>query len=226
MTATMHRFKYVIFDLDGLICDTEPLYRRATNITLAAAGADYHFQSGEYGRLLTGRSVLLNCEYLRERFALPASAQDLAEATLALFNVLISDAANIEPMPGLDALLELLKTQNVKMAVASGSRPEHVDKMLRALKLTGTFPVVAGSDDSVNRKPAPDIYLHALGLLDARANESLAIEDSISGVRSARAAGIFVIAVKNDYTRTHDHSEADLVLESLYEVKNYLAQEG
>ncbi len=222
----MQRFKNVIFDLDGLICDTEPLYMRATNIVLAAAGADFQFEPEEYGRLLSGRSVLLNSEALRERFALEADAQDLAEATLAIFNVLISDANNIIAMPGLDELLAFLKAQKVKMAVASGSRPEHVVKMLRALNLMGAFPVVAGSDDSVKRKPAPDIYLHALQRLGAQPSDSVAIEDSLSGVRAARAAGLFCIAVKNHFTRTHDLSEADLVLQSLFEVKEFLEREG
>ncbi|MGB8643762.1 MAG: HAD family phosphatase [Anaerolineae bacterium] len=222
----LQRFHNVIFDLDGLMCDTEPLYQRATNIVIQAAGADHEFQAEEYGRLMTGRSVLLNSEAMRERFALEASAQDLADAILAVFNVLISDANNIEPMPGLEKLLEFLTGQHIKLAVASGSQPEHVDKMLRALNLIHTFPVIAGSDASVKRKPAPDIYLHALQRLGASAGESLAIEDSLSGVRAARAAGIFVIAVKNDFTRTHDLSEADLVLQSLFEVKDYLSREG
>ncbi len=220
----MKPFHNVIFDLDGLICDTEPLYMRATNIVLAAAGADYQFEGDEYGHTLTGRGVLINSEYLRERFALEASAQDLADATLSIFNVLISDANNIEPMPGLDALLEYLKAEKINIAVASGSYPEHVDKMLRALNLVHTFPVVAGSDDKVRRKPFPDIYLHALERMGARAEDSIAIEDSLSGVRAARAAGIFVIAVKNDFTRSHDLSEADLVLQSLFEVRDYIKQ--
>ncbi len=222
----MKRFHNVIFDLDGLICDTEPLYQRATNMVLEATGAEQIFDAEEYGRLMTGRSVLINAEVLRERFALEASAQDLADAILALFNVLISDADNIEAMPGLEELLAYLKSQQARLAVASGSRPEHVDKMLRALNLVHTFAVVAGSDDSVERKPAPDIYLHALQRLGARASDSLAIEDSLSGVRAAQAAGIFVIAVKNKFTRTHDLSEADRVVNSLFEVKDFLEREG
>ncbi len=218
----MRNFHNVIFDLDGLICDTEPLYMRATNIVLDAAGANYQFQGDEYGHTLTGKSVVLNSEYLRQRFSLDASAQDIAVATLAVFNVLISNPKNVQAMPGLDALLEYCQSARLNIAVASGSYPEHVAKMLDALNLTHTFPVIAGSDDTVKRKPAPDIYLRALERMRARAEDSIAIEDSLSGVRAARAAGIFVIAVKNDFTRSHDLSEADLVLQSLFEVRDYL----
>ncbi len=221
----MKRFHNVIFDLDGLICDTEPLYMRATNIVLDAAGAGYQFEPKEYGQALTGKSVAANCEYLRWRFRLEASPQDLTQGVLSLFNVLISDPANVIPMPGLHALLDWLRQNGIPMAVASGSRQEHVEKMLDALHLDHAFPVVAGSDESVRLKPAPDIYLRALDWLGATAGDSVAVEDSLSGVRAARAAGLFVIAVKNDFTRSHDLSEADLVLQSLFEVRDFLARE-
>ena len=110
----MEKFRNVIFDLDGLICDTEPLYMRATNIVLAAAGANYQFQGDEYGHTLTGKSVVLNSEYLRQRFGLEASAQDIAVATLNIFNVLISDPRNVQAMPGLYALLDYLQAEKAK----------------------------------------------------------------------------------------------------------------
>jgi HAD superfamily hydrolase (TIGR01509 family) len=222
----MRSFRYVIFDLDGLICDTEPLHMRAFNLVLQAAGSDYQFATEEYGRIMTGRSILENAEYARERFALAASAEDLAQAHRALFNLLVSDAANIDPMPGLDDLLNFLFEQDVEMAVASGSRREHVEKMLRALNLTSTFPVVMSADESTKSKPAPDIYIRTLRKMNANPAVTTAIEDSYSGVRAAKDAGIFVIAVTNEFTRYHDLSEANYVAANLFEVKSYLSRVG
>jgi len=70
----MSHFRNVIFDLDGLLTDTEPVHHRAFNLVLQATGADFQFDQVEYGRIMTGRSVLENAEYVRERFALAADA--------------------------------------------------------------------------------------------------------------------------------------------------------
>lgn len=222
----MQKFLNVIFDLDGLICDTEPLHMRAFNLLLEAVGAEYQFQVEEYGRILTGRAIIENAEYIRERFAIAADAEDLAQAQRSIFNVLVSDAANIDPMPGLDHLLGFLSGQRIKMGVASSSRPEHVEKILRSLNLVSTFQVVVSGDDDAKPKPDPDIYLRTLQRLNADPASTVALEDSLSGVRAARSANIFVIAVANEYTRSQDLSEANLIAASLYEVKEYMAREG
>ncbi len=222
----MYRFRNVIFDLDGLICNTEPLYMRAANFVLKASGANYQFEPKEYGRVMTGQPVLLNASYMKERFALPQSVESLAQAILALFSVLVGDPRNVEPMPGLKEMISFLQAQNVQLAVASGSRPDHVVQMLSALKLEDAFSVLSSADKGVEPKPAPDIYLEALRLLRAEPAQSIAIEDSASGIRAARAAGLFVIAVKNEFTRHQDLSMASLVANSLLEAKDYLNHVG
>ncbi len=221
----MPQFRHVIFDLDGLLTDTEPVHHRAFNLVMQAAGAEVQFDQPEYGRVMTGRSVLENAEYARERFALAADAQDIANAHHALFNLLISDAANVEPMPGAHEVLNFLKEHKIGMAVASGSRPEQVEKMLRAVNLASTFPVVVGGDDHIKPKPAPDIYLKALSITGWEPEATLAVEDSHTGVRAAHGAKLFVIAVKNEYTVLHDLGEANLVVASLNEVKDYLSRD-
>lgn len=219
----MAKYSYVIFDLDGLICDTEPLHMRAFNLVLQAAGSTFLFDTQEYGRLMTGKSILENSEYLRERFALAASAEDLAQAQRAIYTVLVSDAENVNAMPGLDELLNFLFAQEIEMAVASGSRPEPAEKVLQALNLASTFRVVVTTDAQTKPKPAPDIYMQALKQMNADAGKTVALEDSRSGVRAALDAGISVIAVPNEFTRHQDLSEAGYVAAGLLQVRDYLA---
>ncbi len=220
MTAIQH----IIFDLDGLIVDTEPLHQRAINTLLQLVGADYQFSLQEYGQVLTGRAVFENAEYLRERFALPQTAAQLTEAHRALFTVLIADASNLEPMPGLAPLLDALAASGLRLAIASSTRPEQVQLILRGLNLHEHFDAVVGNDGSLKPKPAPDVYLLALQQLGAKAETTLALEDSGSGVRAAQTAGLFVIAVPNAFTRNQDLSAANLIMENLDQVREFLIQ--
>ncbi len=220
----MSRFRNAIFDVDGLICNTEPLYQKATNIVLAASGVAYQFGQDEYGRKFTGRPVMTNARYVCERFSLKARPEDIADAMLSLFNVLVSDPANVQPMPGLRELIRFLQERDFKLAVASGAKPEHIELMLRAVNLSDTFQVIAGLHNGTKPKPAPDVYLTALRGLGADSRETLALEDSYSGVVAAQAARLFAVAVKNDYTRHHELGRADLVAASLLQVRDFLGQ--
>lgn len=221
----MTQYKNIIFDLDGLIVDTEPLHMRAINAFMQLAGADHQFTTAEYGEIFSGRPVIQNAEYMRERFGLPQTAEVISEAHRALFNVLIADPENLDPMPGLQALIEWLIAKNFKIGIASSSRPEQVNLIMQNINLHHHFATIVGNDGTLKPKPSPDVYVLALEILGARAEETLALEDSNTGVRAAKNAGIAVIAVPNEFTKLQDFSMADAVMESLYQVQKYLGKE-
>lgn len=220
--SPMLKYSTVIFDLDGLMVDTEPLHRRAFNIVLEACGVNYQYDVEEYGRTMTGHVIFENAERLRERFGLAQTTQELAEGHRALFNLLIADAENIQAMPGLTELLAYLAAQDLRTAIASSSRPEQIHTILRGLNLRHTFQAIVGNDGTLKPKPAPDIYLRTLAQLGVNARDALALEDSASGVRAARAAGINVFVIPNAYTRMQDFAAADLVLPDLLRVREHL----
>jgi HAD superfamily hydrolase (TIGR01509 family) len=218
----MSRFKNIIFDLDGLIVDTEPLHQRALNHLLALVGAEHQFETEEYGRIFTGLPIFENSEYLRERFSLPQTAAQISNAHHALFTLLVADAENLEPMAGVQNLLDWLTANQFGIGIASSSRPEQVELIIRNLNLHPHFVCLVGNDGSLKPKPDPDVYLLALKTLGVPAHETVALEDSSSGVRAAHAAGLYVIAVPNAFTARQDFSKADLILENLDRVKDYL----
>ena len=218
----MGQFKNVIFDLDGLIVDTEPLHQRALNAVLRVAGIEHQFDTLEYGQIFTGRPIFENSEYLRERFGLPQTSDQISDAHRALFNVLIADAENLDPMDGVEELLEWLAAEKFRLAIASSSRPEQVELIIRNLNLHPHFDAMVGNDGTLKPKPAPDVYLLALEQLGARADETLALEDSFSGVRAAHNAGLIVIAVPNEFTANQDFAMANLVMKDLTQVKSFL----
>lgn len=221
---TMPHFKNIIFDMDGLIVDTEPLHQRALNAFMRVAGTGYEFETAEYGRVFSGKPIYENAEYIRERFGLPQNAVLVSEAHRAMFNVLIADARNLEPMAGLRELLEWLQEKAFRIAVASSSRPEQVELIARNLGIDPLFEHIVGNDGTLKPKPEPDVYLLALEKMGAKAAETLALEDSSSGVRAAHAAGLYVIAVPNEFTLHQDFAVADHILPDLVHVREYLAK--
>jgi beta-phosphoglucomutase len=218
----MPPYKNVIFDLDGLIVDTEPLHQRALNALIRFAGVEHQFGTYEYGQDFTGRPIFENVEYVRERFGLPQTAEQLSEGHRVLFNILIADAENLEPMPGLTELLNWLLAEKYHVAVASSSRPEQVHLVIRNLNLLHHFETLVGNDGTLKPKPSPDVYLLALEKLGISASDTVALEDSNSGVRAARNAGLDVIAVPNAFTAEQDLSMANCVLPDLHQVRDYL----
>jgi HAD superfamily hydrolase (TIGR01509 family) len=222
----MPAFHTLIFDLDGLMVDTEPLHQRALNLVLEACKAEYQFDRQEYGRLITGHTIFESAEYLRERFGLVQTAQEIAEGHRALFNVLIADAENIEAMPGLRELLAYLDARKIRAGIASSARPEQIPVILRGLNLHHSFGAVVGNDGTLKPKPAPDVYLRAIEQLHAVPAQTIALEDSPSGVRAAHAAGLYVIAVPNAFTVGQDFGPANLIANDLQHVQAWLATQA
>lgn len=124
----------------------------------------------------------------------------------------------LTPLPGVVALLESVRAHRLRTAVASTSRLARVRELLEQLGLTDKFDAVAAGDEVPRAKPAPDVYQLAARRLAVAAPACVALEDSESGVRAAKAAGMRCIAVPSELTRGTDFSAADVVVGSLLEV--------
>jgi HAD superfamily hydrolase (TIGR01509 family) len=127
-------------------------------------------------------------------------------------------------MKGLAELLAWLHQEHFRIAIASSSRPEQVNLIIKNLKLDHYFDAIVGNDGSMKPKPAPDVYLLALKQIGADAAHTLALEDSSSGVQAAHNAELFVIAVPNGFTQHQDFSHANCVMQDLYEVRSFLGE--
>lgn len=212
------RIQAVILDLDGLVVDSEPVHQRAFNEYLKRQGVAYQFEQDEYGRVFVGIPVAQNAEYLITRFHLPVTAAELLFEREALYEALIGDPRNLTLMPGFFRLLDELDARRIPVAIASGSPRGQVDTILRGMEIESRFKVIVAGTDVPLTKPAPDVYLRAVELLGVDKQTTLAFEDSATGITSARAAGLRVVAVPNQYTRRQDLSRADMRVESLMDV--------
>jgi HAD superfamily hydrolase (TIGR01509 family) len=202
----------VVFDLDGVLIDSEPVHLRAANRVLARYGAEV----GEADfRALIGLGAAATWEGWRVRYRIPDSVEQLiALNTAARLAEIAADAPAIDDAV---ALARRLHASGMPLAIASSSTPAVIDAELAALNLTDVFPVRVSGEDPVVRhsKPAPDVYLVAAARLGVGPAECLAIEDSSPGVIAAKRAGMTCIAVPNRWTADQDFGEADAVLASL-----------
>ncbi len=214
----MPQTQAVSLDLDGLLIDSEPVHQRAFEQLLARHGIDHKFGEEEYGRFFVGIPVTENAEWLIERFDLKGRAKDVIAEREQIYEELLQDSANLIPMPGVFALLDDLRARGLLLGVASGSPRNQVDTILRGLKIVARFRAVVAGTDVPRTKPAPDVYLRAVEELGVAPRRCVAVEDSATGIASAKAAGLRAIAVPNRYTAHQDLSRADARVESLEQV--------
>lgn len=205
----------VIFDLDGLIADTERLHCQAYRDALAAEGialseheyAEHWVRSGKgIGDWLSARG--LSHDPLAVRAA-------KAKRYLDLLNY------ELRPMAGAFELLDSLHGRK-KIGLASSSYRDAVDGVLDGLRIAHYFQAIVSGLDVERVKPAPDIFLAAAKQLNALPCECLVLEDAEKGIIAAHAAGMRSIAVPNAYTRHHDFSKASRVCGSLREITSQL----
>ncbi len=204
----------VVFDLDGLLVDSERVQAMAFNAVLAPYGITL---SDEEFAGFVGYSTLQNFRDLAMKH--PGLAPDV----LAIHDAKDRAYADLVPtqmrsMPGAVELVAALRDAGVPMAVASSSYRVDVEACLRCVGLDHALAVLSPGDESPRTKPAPDVYLRAVGLLGLPAARCVALEDAEAGVRAAHAAGLACVAVPNRYTRAHDFGLADARLDSLRDV--------
>jgi HAD superfamily hydrolase (TIGR01509 family) len=208
----MSRFDAVIFDMDGVLIDSEPLHFVALSGVLAAAGHTYTRAENEQFIGTTSEAMFST---LIAVYGLPGTVVDYESGyDAALLRILQQPHP---PAPGVVALVERLRQLAVRVGVASSSRRLWVDATLQSLCLATTFEVVVAGDDVERGKPDPAIYLLAAQRLGVAPGRCLAIEDSPNGVQSARAAGMTVLGVRTEYT-------AHLQLEGVAGIVDSLAE--
>lgn len=129
------------------------------------------------------------------------------------------------PTSGFLPLIKSLKRKRLKTALASSRLIDHVSIMLKSLGVEGFFDVIVGGSPSTKRKPEPDIFLEATKELKTHPKHCIVIEDSEMGVIAGKRAGMKVIAVPSKYTKSHDFSNADKVVDSLSKITSVFISE-
>jgi HAD superfamily hydrolase (TIGR01509 family) len=200
------RVSAIVFDCDGLLLDTEP----AWTVGEAAVFAENGFAFGpEQKRLIIGKSLADATGSMAEYFGRPGTGPALVDRLLQVVEEQL--LLGIAPMPGVVALLDAIG-HRVPIAVASNSHRHFLDVSLASSGLGSRFAVAVSSDDVERPKPFPDVYLEAFSRLGADPRLGIALEDSATGIESARASGAFVLTVPS---LAGGDPDGDLVVASL-----------
>ena len=218
--VTVSVFRGVIFDLDGVLADSEPWWNQIDARLLAEYGAIYH---GEYHKEVLGVSYRLAIEFYKKAFNIAAPAEELMKRRGEIATEFF--ASKVGLFPGTRKMLEELgktrtRDEKIRLAVATSSVGASARPFLDRHQLTQFFDVIVTGDEVERGKPAPDIYLRAAERLKLSSVECLVIEDALSGIAAAKAAKMRVVAIPD--RRFVDPAEyekqADYVLGSLNEL--------
>jgi HAD superfamily hydrolase (TIGR01509 family) len=210
--------KAIVFDMDGLMIDSERIYWDAGRFIARQYGKEVSDQT--LGRMM-GRKPLESLAVFARELGLSERPEDLLQAREArVVRVLES---GVEPMPGLLDVLPSLR-ERYKLAIATSARRYMVDIIMRSLRVEHFFEVVQTSDDVTNGKPDPEIYLKALAKLAVPPAESVVLEDSSNGALSGKRAGAYVIAVPSQYTKEQDFTFADHISTDLNDAAAHIRE--
>ena len=205
--------KAVIFDMDGVMIDSEPLWEKTERILLARRSIDY---SPEYRDLIVGLNQKDSGRLLRETFSLRETVDEIISERVDILTAIYEE--ELEVVPSLTTLLNKLRLSKFLLAVASSSPLRVINFVLDMFSLHQYFDAVVSGECTENGKPHPDIYLHTAERLGVNPSECVAIEDSINGVRSATSAGMYCIAIPDKRLSRGEFERADLILESMDEL--------
>ena len=225
---TSDKLKALIFDVDGTLADNErDGHRVAFNRAFREAGLDWDWDVATYDRLLKVFGGKERIRYFVECFNPPFEAPDDLDAFIRWlhrkktrhYTALLKSGA-IPLRPGVERLLREARTAGLRLAIATTTTPENVTVLMTesiGKESLEWFDVIAAGDVVKNKKPEPDIYLHALDLLGLRPAECLVFEDTEAGLASATAAGLATVITVNSATRDQDFTGALIVLDHLGE---------
>ena len=199
----------VIFDMDGVIVDTEPVHRYAyfkqfneLNITVTE----------EMYTSFTGFSTRNTFQKLKEVFVIEHEVEDLIQRKRNIFNDAFDSKADLELLEGVESFIKELHQNGMQLILASSASKVTIERVFNRFKLHDYFTHVVSGEDFPKSKPHPAIFEHAASLSIASKESCIVIEDSTNGIKAAKAAGIFCVGYNSIHSEAQDLSEADVVI--------------
>jgi len=203
----------VVFDMDGVLVDSERAWRQTEDEYLERIAPEY--SKAHQGEVIGIRLEDLH-RLMQAKFGAVVSWEAFAQRYHELGQQIYLQEASL--IPGVKQTLEILKRRAIAMGLASSSPHIWIDLALDRFGLRPYFRALLSGEDVAHGKPAPDIYLAAVKALDKRPQTCWAVEDADVGIQSAKAAGLFVVGFRNGHNDEQRLEGADRIIEALSEL--------
>ncbi|GIP21919.1 HAD family phosphatase [Paenibacillus sp. J22TS3] len=206
--------KAFIFDMDGVIIDSEPIHFEVEIGTVKYFGAEITQQQLEN---YVGMTAPEMWNEIRNEYKLAHPVEEILAYQLEN-KIKALRASELEPIEGIKEVIEGLKQRQIPVGIASSSSPEFIKEVLLKFGLTEYFDCIVSGEEVPKGKPAPDVYLKAAEQLGVKPEDCVVLEDSSHGVTAAKAAGMRCIGYVNVNSGNQDLSRADLIVSSIHDI--------
>ncbi len=204
----------LIFDMDGVIVDSEPIWIASKQQMLREQGVKvpdtYHHQ-------LFGTTLEFMWTHMQQEFNLPLTVAECIARGEEIRNEMLAKET-VKSIPGTIELIKNLHQAGIPLAIASSSSNEGIAKAVDGLKIREYFKVLVSGEDCEHSKPFPDVFLKAAEKLGVNPKNCLVIEDATNGVKAAKAAGMICLGFENPAFTKQDLSLADGIVTDLGEL--------
>ncbi|MEO8102195.1 MAG: HAD-IA family hydrolase [Betaproteobacteria bacterium] len=215
----------LIFDVDGTLADTEELHRQAFNSAFLEMALDWEWGREQYKKLLEISGGKERIGHYIEQLPLEAPQRRTLHDCIPMIHRTktriykeLAEYGGLSFRPGIKRLLVEAREAGIKLGLATTTTLDNVHALLDSAlgaRGTGWFDAVGAGDLVEHKKPAPDIYNLVLSTLRVPRHECVAFEDSVNGLRAAKAAGLYTIVTPTQWNSDHDFTGADLIVTSL-----------
>ncbi len=207
--------KAVLFDMDGVIVDTEPLHRKAyflmfSDMNIAVSETLY--------TSFTGQSTLNICKKLVDMFNLSEAPETLVACKRKHFKYLFENDSSLQLLEGVLDLIKDYFNNGLTLVLASSASMPNIDRIFDRFDLNPYFVAKLSGADLKESKPHPEIFIKAAEAARQPRENCMVIEDSSNGIKAANGAGIFVVGYDSKHSTDQDYSQADKVVSTFKEI--------
>jgi HAD superfamily hydrolase (TIGR01509 family) len=205
----------VIFDMDGVIVDTEPVHHYAYHQHFKQLNIEV---TPEMYSSFTGNSTKNIFEKLKAQFNLSESVLTLVETKRNIFNDAFDNKEDLFLLDGVEELIKELYSNRIQLVLGSSSAKVTINRIFNRFDLHHYFTHIVSGEDFPKSKPNPAIFQHAAFLAQTPVENCIVIEDSTNGILAAKSAGIYCIGYNSFHSKRQDYSKADLVIQNFSEL--------
>ena len=205
----------VIFDMDGVIVDSEPLHNKAYQRMFLDFNLDV---SARLYESFTGQATRAICQRLCDEFNLKHGADDLVSKKRHHFNNLFEETQDFELIPGVLDLIEDYHKAGLTLILGSSASMQNINRIFKRFDIDKYFKAKFSGADLKASKPNPEIFIKAAAASGFLKENCFVIEDSTNGILAAKAAGLFCVGFESPNSKNQDYSKADINITSLKEI--------